>query len=242
MTQVNLTKTGIWKANGGVVTNPNLFVNADFHSQYTVSGWDSTKNGTLCANSWGGYNSGVGNQATVYHAHLTKVNNESVYEYIKTSDESWLGISQSGIQSKITSGTTYTMSWEQYCVSGNNYVNTGLYYYKTGATSANFHLGTVNGNTNRVLGKWQKFTYTFTAPSDGDYSKNMSWYIYGHSGGNGVMYVRHPKLEINSKATPFVLSASENYTTTSHGFTENLNSEAHIYTQGYIESNQFYEV
>lgn len=118
-----------------------------------------------------------------------------MYEYIKTASETWLGISQGGLNSKLIAGKTYTFSWEQYCVSGSNYVQTGLYYFKTGATSANFHLGLIYGNVGRELGKWQKFSRTFIAPEDGDYSKNMSWYIYGASG-NGIVYVRHPKLEL----------------------------------------------
>jgi len=180
----------------------NLLINTDFHIQYSqTSGWNTTKNGTLLASSWGGYNSGVTNQSSVYHAHLKQVDNEWVYEYIKTNDETWLGISQAAIQSKIKAGEKYIFSWDQYCVSGNNYATGGLYYYTTGATSAAFHLGNFSGNTNRTTGKWQKFSYIFTAPSDGDYNKNMSWYIYGMNGGNGTMYIRHPKLEMGTKPT-----------------------------------------
>ena len=176
--------------------NENILLNTHFDKQYVQStGWDTTKNGTQLANFWGGYNSGVNNQTTVYHAHLKKFNEEWVYEFIKTTNENWLGISQGGLQTKITPGNIYTFSWEQYCESGNNYNHGGLYYYKTGASSANFHLGSFAGNTNRKIGQWQKYSYTFTAPTDGDYSKNMSWYIYGMNGGNGVLYTRHLKLE-----------------------------------------------
>ena len=194
--------------------NDNLLINTHFDTRYSqTTGWDTTKNGTLLANSWGGYNSGVNNQGTVYHAHLKEVNNEYVYEYIKTASESWLGISQGGLQSKLVAGNTYTFSWEQYCVEGNNYSHGGLYYYKTGASSASFHIGSFSGNSGRVLNKWQKYTYTFTAPSDGDYSKNMSWYIYGMSGGNGIMYLKRFKLEEGSKATSWCPNSSDKLTT-----------------------------
>lgn len=238
---INLQKKGILQTNG-VLTSSNLLLNADFHARYNqTTGWDTTKNGTLLATNWGGYNSGVANASTAYHAHLKLVNGEYVYEYIRES-ETWLGVSQSGLQSRLVSGQTYTFSWEQYCVSGANYVNTGLYYYKTGATSANFHLGTVSGNTNRTLGEWQKFKYTFTAPSDGDYSKNMSWYIYGHSGGQGTMYMRHPKLELGSSITPFSLHVNEGAEVLSHGFEESNNLNQLQMNENYVTVNEFIEL
>lgn len=206
----------------------NILVNTHFDSRYTQStGWDTTKNGTQLASSWGGYNGGVSNPSTVYHAHLKEFNGEWVYEYIKTANESWLGISQGGLNSKLIAGKTYTFSWEQYCVSGSNYVQTGLYYFKTGATSANFHLGLIYGNVGRELGKWQKFSRTFVAPEDGDYSKNMSWYIYGASG-NGTVYVRHPKLEEGNTATPWSPSPLDTLTTTM-----GLNDNVEYDTSGY---------
>ena len=200
--------------NRGGFGQENILLNTGFQARYTQStGWDTTKNGTQLASSWGGYNSGVGNQATVYHAHLKEFNGEWVYEYIKTANESWLGISQGGLQSKLTAGKKYTFSWEQYSVSGSNYNHGGLYYYKTGATSANFHLGSFSG-TGGITGQWKKFSYTFTAPSDADYSKNMSWYIYGMSGGNGTLYMRHPKLEEGESATPWCPNSSDTLATT----------------------------
>ena len=199
-----------YKLSGTGLGQNNIFLNSHFDTRYSqTSGWDTSKNGTLLASNWGGYNSGVTNASTVYHAHLKQMDSIYVYEYIRTANETWLGISQGGLQSKLTAGTTYTFSWDQYCVEGANYVGTGLYYYKTGATSAAFHLGQAYGNTNRILGQWQHFSYTFTAPSDGDYSKNMSWYIYGHYGGNGTMYMKNPKLEVGSIDTRWAPNTSD---------------------------------
>ena len=68
---VKFEKNGVIKTSG-LSDNPNILINSDFHSLYNqTSGWDTTKNGTLLASSWGGYNSGVANPSTVYHAHIT---------------------------------------------------------------------------------------------------------------------------------------------------------------------------
>lgn len=42
----------------------------------------------------------------------------------------------------------------------------------------------------------------------------MSWYIYGQSGGNGKMYMRHPKLEEGSVATPWCPNSTDVLATT----------------------------
>ena len=224
--------------NRGGWGNDNILINSNFDLRYTQSsGWDTTKNGTQLASSWGGYNGGVSNPSTVYHAHLKELNGEWVYEYIKTASETWLGISQGGLNSKLTAGKPYTFSWEQYCVSGSNYVQTGLYYFKTGATSANFHLGLIYGNVDRELGKWQKFSRTFIAPEDGDYSKNMSWYIYGYSG-NGIVYVRHPKLEEGNTATPWSPSPSDALATTM-GLNDNIEYDASGYCNNGTRTGTF---
>lgn len=199
-----------YKLDYGGIGNLNMLTNTHFDNRYSqTSGWDTAKNGTLLANQWGGYNSGVSNASTVYHAHLKELNGEYVYEFIRDANNSWLGISQGGLQNKLTAGKTYTFSWEQFCVSGSNYNTGGLYYYKTGATSANFHLGSYSGSSGKKIGEWQRFSYTFTAPSDGDYSKSMAWYIYGHVGGSGTIYTRRPKLEEGAVATPWAPAMSD---------------------------------
>lgn len=194
-----------YKLDNNGLGNDNILVNTYFDQRYIQStGWNVTKNGTDLASSWGGYNSGVANQDTVYHAHLKKISDEWVYEFIKTADEVWLGIWQGGLQNKLTAGQTYTFSWEEYHISGTNRVGTGLYYFKPGASSAGFHLGIQSdSNITRVFNKWQKYSYTFIAPDDADWSRNMMWYIYGHYNNNGIFYMRRPKLELGNLATPW---------------------------------------
>ena len=238
MVSTNLNKQGVWTVNGES-TNPNLFLNADFHATYNQStGWDTTKNGTLLATNWNGYNSGVSNPSTCYHAHLTKLNDEFVYEYIKET-ETWLGVNQGGLQNKLLLNTDYTFSVDQYIINGsNNYLRGGLYYYKTGATSAGFHLGQFSGYLEEK-GRWIRIIYHFTTSSDMDLTKGVSWYIYGHYG-TGTVYMKQPKLEIGNKMTPFTLSSSEGYMEGNHGLIEKNNSVS-IYNN-FITAHEFYEI
>lgn len=190
----------------------NIFTNTDFSVRYSETRWNTEKNGTLLATGWNGYNSGVTNASENYHAHLKYLNGEYVYEYIKTSAEQWLGIQQSNLQSKLVAGQQYTFSWDQYCAEGTIYSYGGLYYYKTEVNSPSFGIGYFYGNSGRKFGVWQRFTYTFTAPTDGNYSKTMTFYIYGTGGGGvGTMYVRRFKLELGSTATPWRLAPSDSH-------------------------------
>ena len=241
MAQVNLTKTGIWQANGAI-PNPNLLINGDFHSRISkTTDWDTSLNGTLLASSWGGYNGGVSNPSTGYHAHLFLLNGEYVYRYVNENGR-WLGISQGGLQSKMAASTAYTFSCDQYIPSdSNNYLHGGLYYFKTGATSAGFHAGSFSGNNKTKKGQWGKVVFTFTTTSDIDLSKNVSWYIYGY-GGTGTVYMKNPKLELGNKVSPFVLSVTETYDAWPHGFIETSYKDTHLYKQEYIDANQFYEI
>ena len=239
MSQINLLKTSIWQANGQI-PNPNLLINCDFHNRVTQGTWDTSLNGTLVANSWGGYNGGVSNPTTGYHAHLYLLNGEYVYRYVNENGR-WLGVSQGGLQSKLAINTNYTFTIEQFIpTDSTNYVWGGLYYYKTGATSASFHLGSFSGN-GKEKGKWTKVAYHFTTASDMDLNKNVSWYIYGYAG-TGIVYMKNPKLEIGTKVTPFALNTTETYDAWPHGFVEASHQDVHLYNQEYIEAVSFYEI
>lgn len=240
MSEAQITKQGIWKTNT-IIPNPNLFLNGDFHARYSqTSGWDTTVNGTLLANSWGGYNGGVSNPSTGYHAHLYLLNGEYVYRYVNENGR-WLGVSQGGLQSKLAINTSYTFTVDQFIPSdSSNYLGGGLYYYKTGATSAGFHLGSFSGN-GQSKDKWNKVVYHFTTASDMDLTKGISWYIYGHYK-TGIVYMKNPKLEIGTKVTPFALNTTETYDAWSHGFIETTYKDAYVYNQGYIEAKNFYEI
>ena len=179
----------------------NLFKNSFFSDKATRTNWDTSKNGTYEARNWGGYNGGVANPTTVYHAHLKEFQGEWVYEYIKTSAESWLGVSQGGLQSYIEPNTTYTWSIDEYRTSGSsNYITAGLYYKRNSSDSYGFYCGCTHGDGRDVYDEWVRRTYTFTT-GDIYTGANMLFYIYGTGAGNGTIYMRRPKLEKGDHAT-----------------------------------------
>lgn len=91
MNSVSFDKNGIVSA-GGDFVNPNILINSDFSNKVTdFTTWNTEKNGNMYANYWNGYNSGVANAATCYHAHLVLFNGEYVYQYTREA-ETWLGI------------------------------------------------------------------------------------------------------------------------------------------------------
>ena len=189
----------------------NLFVDSHFDSRYQVTAWDTSKNGSYCASNWGGYNGGVGNPSTVYHAHLELKDNEYVYNYTKDANNSWLGISPS-IGSYISAGSTYTFSCEVLRISGTNYPNGGI-HTKASSTATSWSFVTWYDfsafSSIPTDGKWHKYASTMTVPSGTDLSGGASFYIYGHSGGNGTFLMRHPKLEAGSVSTSWCVRSSD---------------------------------
>ena len=241
MSEAYIDKKGIWHATG-ILSGQNLLINSDFHNRSTQGTWDTSLNGTLVAANWGGYNGGVSNPTTGYHAHLYLLNNEYVYRYVDTNGR-WLGVSQGGLQSKLKANTAYTFTVNQMRPTGSTtYLWGGLYYYATGATSASFGIGQFSGASETKYDQWTKLVYHFTTPSNIDLTKGVSWYIYGHHSGGGTVYMRHPKIEQSSTFTPWGLNTSEDYDLLTHGFVEEPYKEAHIHNKEYIEANQFYEI
>lgn len=195
---------------GGIVSSGgsgrNLFANSSFQETTTQTLWNTTKNGNLIATQWNGYSGGVANASSCYHAHLYNFQGENVYRY-KKETEIWLGICYSGsLLKSIEVGGTYTFSCQLYRVSGGNGCSAGLYYCKTGETSYAFHAGmSPNFSSSMVTGQWVTVSYTFTVAGEIDLSKGLSFYIYGAIAGDtaGEFYMRRPKLEKGSIATPW---------------------------------------
>lgn len=236
---VSFNKTGIISANNGIV-GANLLKNTDFNLQVTdFTTWNTEKNGTHYAVDWGGYNSGFSNSDTRYHAHLALFQGEWVYEFTRDT-ETWLGVMQGGLKSIIQPNTTYTWSIDEYRTTGaNNYITAGIYYKETSSGSNGFHSGCPHGDGSDLRDQWVRRKYTFTT-GDVYTGAGISFYIYGHSGGAGTIYMRRPKLELGSTPTLWVPSV-EDYGDIPllHGFAEQ-NTLMSIYGD-YITTSEFIE-
>lgn len=195
----------------GGVGGENLLINTDFTDKYTVTGWDVSKNGNYNASSWGGYNSGVANPSTVYHAHLQQYDNGWVYNYHRDANNSWLGIAQV-IAGKLQNGKTYTFSAEWKRISGTTYPTGGLYCKASSSATGNSFVNwyAFSGFARITDDKWHRYTYTFTVPDTAQVQSGAScyWYIYGHEG-VGEILMRKPKIEEGSVATPWCPAPSD---------------------------------
>ena len=181
--------------------------------------WDSSKhsNAIRPATGWSdGYNSGVSEPTTGYHAMWNIIENIPTIVFQNHNSEinkqgRWLGISTS-ISTLISANTIYTLSWEQKSIDSlGGYTTGGLYYKLTSSSSQAFNDGCPKIGQNTKLNTWEKFSYTFTrnASYDGNTSTN-TLYIYGYYGVESTMYVRNVQLEIKNHATPYVIDSRQN--------------------------------
>lgn len=159
----------------------------------SVSGWSS------------GYNRGVEDPSTVYHAHWIMMDGLPTmrFPYITNSlgqTPEWLGISGwFRLQpSNFISGIKYTVSFDAKADENNSAISCGLYYKRNSSENWNFYDG---NRTTTLTTDWKRYSVTYT--SQGAYEIS-SFYFYGVcSGSKGNRYIRNVQLEIKDHATPY---------------------------------------
>lgn len=197
---------------GATIGNENLLYNSDM-LKYTKTSdpWDKNLNGDLRATNWSsGYNGGVENPTTGYHAHLNITQfGFPVFRFVDT-DGRWKGVTQGLVHAnKIKPGTKYTISFDvYYAEEGLTFIHGGMYTKLTGASSYNFNDGQYRVS-NIPAKQWVRFSKTFTCKADTDPSQSQTLYIYGYGGKQGTAYVKNVKLELGESATPWCLAKDE---------------------------------
>lgn len=196
---------------GDYNTNTNI-LNAMTPGAAMNVAWDATLHpNAIKMDGWSqGYNGGVSSASSGYHAHWIMMNDIPTMVFPKLnhtisgiSATRWLGISESNVNhsSQIQPGTTYTISFEAMADSPGREIYCGMYAYSISAGKAGFPDGYCYAK-NIPIGTWKKYSFTVTASTtDYDPSKAAAlFYFYGHSGSNGIAYVRNPRVEIGAYA------------------------------------------
>lgn len=169
-------------------------------------GWDKTLHeNAISVSGWSsGYNGGVEDPSTVYHAHWIMMDGLPTmrFPYITNSSGQtpvWLGISGYGLQpSDFISGVKYTVSFDAKADENNSDVSCGLYYKRNSSENWTFYDG---NRTTTLTTDWKRYSVTYT--SQGAYEIS-SFYFYGVcSGSKGNRYIRNVQLEIKDHATPY---------------------------------------
>lgn len=175
------------------------------------SSWDaSLHTNAITVSNWGyGYNGGVSNPTTGYHACWKIVDGLPTIVFnnlnsIVSVKNRWMGISSSGIQSKLSSSATYTISFDAKGSVEGMTIGSGIYYRLTSGTSNAFHDG-IQYTT--ISTTWKRYSYTKTLNSAFDSSASASIYMYGHYGIEGTSYVRNIQVELKSHTTEYTPSS-----------------------------------
>lgn len=190
---------------------PNLLKNGAFTSLTT----GNTGLGTgIYATSWGGYNNGISNPTTNYHACIDQNTfGYPVYMYNETNgSRNWKGISQSISKNLIEGSTDYIFSCDVYQTLSGGKIFGGFYYKKTGATSSSFASGQYTISASMIpKGNWTKISIKVPFNDNIDSSvSSVSFYIYGYGfSDNGIVYIKNVKLEKGTKATTFIPNESD---------------------------------
>lgn len=200
-------------ARGSVITNDggivsaggsgkNLLINSNFAKYYIGDSFtvnDITYN--TYANGYGGYNVGIDNPKTNYHAYLDTKTNHIVFDETNGS-KNWKGISPDNstfpalVDKNITS---LTLSMQTKASDSGTYVFGGFYYTKKGGTDRAFHAGQFN----ELPPKGEaRISTVVKLGSDVDWSKDVRLFIYGYGfRTNSKLEIWDLKLEEGDVAT-----------------------------------------
>lgn len=178
-------------ASGGT----NLLFNSDF-SRTSEQDSGTNKHENIYATRWGGYNSGITNPTTSYHAHV----NDDTFGYnvmeFNESDgtRNWKGISQNLSTIKYVADS-YILSFDAYATGNGGQVYGGFYYTKSGDTASSFGSGQ-SKVTNLPINQWGRCFVKVPLNNNVDFSKSIHFYVYSYNfSKNIIVYIKNLKLE-----------------------------------------------
>lgn len=182
----------------------NYLQNSDFKKTTTISS-ETSKNPNLYPLYWGGYNSGISNPTTSYHAHIdSDTFGYNVIEFNESDGtRNWKGINIK-LNDIIIEYDSYIFSFDAYTTLIGSKIFGGFHYYKKDGTTRNFWSGqfSVNFNSEDNIEKWVRYSVKVPLNDDIDFSKDIAFYVYGYRfTSNAICYINKLKLEKSNKAT-----------------------------------------
>lgn len=179
-------------------------------------GWDaSIHSNAIAVTNWGnGYNSGVTNASSQYHAYWMYDEDSSTpiccfrdlpNPNVNNTRPGWLGVSRNlGTPNDLnwTVGTYVSIS----VLAKSSVLNRGLDFgiYHTEGTSSTF-----NGSKKTIycskINEWEVLSFTFQVTSNWVLTANAAIYIYGTgAGASGISYWKYAQVEVKDHPTPII--------------------------------------
>ncbi|MEW4131915.1 tail fiber domain-containing protein [Bacillus thuringiensis] len=187
----------------------NYLPNSGF-TKTSASGKTTSKHPDLYADGWGGYNGGITNPTTSYHAHIDNTTFAfPVYEFNESDGtRNWKGVSPvlTGLVS--TSGE-YHVSFNAFATGAGTKLFGGFYYTQKGGTNATFYSGQYT-ITNIPVNTWGRVDAKVMLNDDCDFTKPIWFYVYGYGfSTNSILYMCKPQLEKGNVASDYAVSPED---------------------------------
>lgn len=188
----------------------NFFRNSGFVDTFNSTSLTS-KHEDVYAVGWGGYNGGIPNPTTSYHAHIdTATFGLPVYEYNESDGtRNWKAITAT-LTGLVTQAGEYRLSLDANATLAGTKLFGGFYYTKVGGTTNGFHSGQFDISSTISVGSWGRVDAKVMLNTDVDFTKPITFYIYGYGfTSNAVLYIKKPKLEKGNVSTDWTASPED---------------------------------
>lgn len=180
----------------------NFLRNGNF-AETTTSPGNTNKHHNLYPLGWGGYNGGIDNPTTSWHAHIDNTTfGFNVVEFNESDgNRSWKGIAANSADFIFIKKVDqeYRLSVDIYTTGLGTHLTGGFYYYKKGESTQHFHSGQFAINP-QVTNKWVRMSAPVPLKDDIDFSKGFYFYIYGYGfASNAILYIKDVALTTGNK-------------------------------------------
>ncbi|MDO4601176.1 MAG: tail fiber domain-containing protein [Eubacteriales bacterium] len=190
----------------------NFIRNGNF-AETTTSPGNTNKHHNLYPLGWGGYNGGISNPTTSWHAHIDNTTfGFNVVEFNESDgNRNWKGIAVSPDFIFIEKvDQEYRLSVDVYATGPGTRLTGGFYYCKKGESTQDFHAGRFEIHP-KETNKWVRMSVAVPLNDDIDLkSKKTNLYIYGYSfTSNAILYIKDVALTTGNKTADWSPAVEE---------------------------------